>query len=131
MTRRPVEFRDFPEWLEQLAPWGPYRAVIRQWIDGDTCDVLTSLGFNTYGYETIRLRDIDTPEINRLATRDAGLAAKAFVEELAPPGTPVVIETHKDASSFGRYVADVSLPDGRDLGVELVHAGHAVARIAH
>lgn len=131
MSRRPAQFDGYPAWLMEVAPFGPYRCVIALWIDGDTCDVFVDLGLNKYGYETIRLRDVDAPEINRLATRDAGMAAKAFVEELAPQGTPVVIETIKDVTTFGRYVADIMLPDGRDLGAELVNAGHAVARIAH
>lgn len=125
MARRPHQFNDYPPSLMELAPFGPYRAVVALWVDGDTLDVFMDMGVNKYAYETIRLRDVNTPEINRADSREAGLAAKAYAESLAPVGTPVVIVTHKDASSFGRYVADVILGDGRDLGDELLAAGHA------
>lgn len=124
--RRPVEFTDFPDALDALGAFGPYRAVIKHWVDGDTCDVLCDAGLNDYPYVTIRLLGVDTPETNRAASRDAGLRAKAFVEALAPVGTPCVIITEPDAMTFGRYVATVVLADGTDIGQALLAAGHAV-----
>lgn len=124
--RRPLEFTDFPAALEARANWGPYRAVIKHIVDGDTYDVFIDAGLNTYPYCTIRLRGVDTPETNRAASREAGLAAKAFVEALAPVGTPCVITTLPDVLTFGRYVASVTLPDGTDLAQALLDSGHAV-----
>ncbi len=123
--RRPSEFANFPPELETLAAFGPYRAVIKHIVDGDTYDVLCDAGLNRYPYITIRLLGVDTPETNRAASREAGLAAKAFVEALAPVGTACVITTEPDAMTFGRYVASVELADGTNLAQALLDSGHA------
>lgn len=122
--RRPQEFLDFPPALEVEAGWGPYRAVVRQVIDGDTIDVLVDLGLQSYAYETLRLRGIDAPE----RFTPPGKASLLFLRELLPVGTPVVINTHKDPQTFGRYVADVwRVRDGFLVQVaeHLVEHGHA------
>jgi len=131
MAKKPVEFRDFPDSLKDETNFGPYRAVVKEWVDGDTLRVLIDIGFNLYPYETIRIADIDTPELNRAATAEAGRAAKAYAESIAPAGTLIVIDTRPDTESFGRYVAFLMLPDGSDIGTTIVNAGHAVWRIAH
>lgn len=83
-----------------------YRAICEHVVDGDTFDFLVDLGFYTYQYMTIRLKDIDTPEI-RGSEREEGLRVKQAVEELLLHN-PCYIVTEKDtATSFGRFVADV------------------------
>lgn len=124
--RKPIEFSNFPQALADMAPYGPCRAVIKYWVDGDTCDVMLSSGWNEYPYRTIRLRGVDAPELNRAATRAAGQAARDYVLTLAPPGTPCVVLAEPDVQTFGRYVASVVLADGTDVGEALVQAGHAV-----
>lgn len=125
-TRRPHEFVTFPAALAGLAPYGPYRAVVRHVVDGDTLDVLLDLGFNSYTYETLRIRGIDAPERHTPQGREA----QAYVREMLPPGAPVVVQTHKDRQTFGRYVADVSYVGwgGQlvDLATDLVVRGFAV-----
>lgn len=106
--------------------YGPYRAVIRHHVDGDTYDVLIDFGFNQYGYHPVRLLGVDTPETNRPESRAAGLAALDFVRELMPVGSRVLLFTRPDLDSFGRYLAAVRLEDGRDVASELLAAGHAV-----
>jgi micrococcal nuclease len=126
MAREPLEFSQHP------SPFlgGVFRAVCRHVVDGDTFDVLVDLGFNQYAYATIRLRGIDTPETR---TRDAvekarGFAARDRTRRLIE-GMPVVLQTHPDPGTFGRYVAEVRfLQDGewRDLAGVLLAEGHAV-----
>ena len=127
MTRKPVEFLDWPPSLS--ASYGPYRAVVRHHVDGDTFDVLIDFGFNEYRYTALRLAAVDAPEVNRLATKEAGLAAKAFAVSVMPVGARVLLATRPDPDSFGRYVADMTLESGADLATLLVDAGHAVHRV--
>jgi len=131
MAKKPIEFQDFPDELKGEANFGPYRAVVKEWTDGDSLKVLIDIGFNLYPYEPIRIADINAPEKNRAASAEAGRAAKVFAESIAPIGTPIVIDTRPDTETFGRYVAYIMLPDGSDVGTAIVNAGHAVWRIAH
>lgn len=133
--RIPAEFENWPTNLPYS--FGPYRAYVRYIVDGDTLDVMVDVGFNDYVYRTIRLlalvegafKGVNAPEKNRADTKDAGLAAKAWVQTQLPVGTRVIITTRADADSFGRYLGAVYLEDGRDLGSALVEAGHAVFKI--
>jgi len=128
MSRKPVEFRDFPP---DLHPgFGPYPAIVKHIVDGDTFDILADAGLQRYPYVTVRILGIDTPEKNRLATRVAGLAAQAFLEEVMPVGSPIRVDTKPDPDSFGRFLVNVTLPNGDDLGLLLLDAGHAVVMTA-
>ncbi len=124
MARKPVHLRNFPAALR--CPYGPYMAVVEHIVDGDTFDVLADAGFNMYPYRTCRLVGVDTPETNRAASRVAGLAAKAYLEQIMPVGAPVRLHSRPDPDSFGRYLVQVELLDGTDVGESLVVAGHAV-----
>lgn len=127
VVRKPSEFAvERPEAV--MVPFGPYRAVVKYWVDGDTGDFLTDLGLNQYAYVTVRVTGINAAEIygkKEPGDLERGQAALAFALELAPVGTPVVIDTDKDKASFGRFIARITLPDGRDFGEEMVAAGHA------
>lgn len=123
--RKPSEFANFPTTLAALASYGPYRAVIAHVVDGDTFYVMCDVGLNDYAFRVLRLKDVDTPEMNT----PEGKAARYYVLALMPPGTPCVVTTYRDTTTFGRYVADVQfLHDGLsfDLAAFLVNAGHAV-----
>lgn len=122
MSRVPLEFKHWPP--ELAVDFGPYRAVVRHHVDGDTFDALIDWGGNNYGYERVRLLGVDCPEMNRLATRDAGLAALAFVLDVMPVGARVRLHTEKDPDSFGRYLARVELAPGTDLASLIIAAGH-------
>lgn len=124
MSRVPVEFQNWPPHL--AAPFGPYRAVVRHLVDGDTFDAFVSLGMHAYTYQVIRVLGLDTPEVNRVASREAGMAALDFVRGVMPVGARVVLHTEKDPDSFGRFLARVTLPDGRDLASTVIDAGHGV-----
>lgn len=122
--RRPAEFATWPTELPYT--FGPYRAVVAFHVDGDTFDALVDVGWNDYKYKPVRLLGVDTPETNRAATKAAGLAAKAYVQQLIPVGSPVLLHTIPDPDSFGRYLARVQLRDGRDLTDLILAAGHGV-----
>lgn len=132
MSRKPPHFRSFPEALR--CPYGPYMAVVEHHVDADTFDSSWDTGGNVYPYRVCRLMartdmgtvGIDAPEINRLATRDAGLAAKEWLIEHMPVGTPIRIVTRPDPDSFGRFLVTAELENGTDVGVALMAAGHAI-----
>lgn len=113
-----------------------YKAKIIRWIDGDTCDAQVDLGFRTYRTERFRLlgstMGVDTPEKNSKDAAERSLAYQAMgmSASLAPPDGDVIIRTHRALSGdprdgFGRYLAQVMLADGRNLGDVLIEAGLA------
>jgi micrococcal nuclease len=83
-------------------------------VDGDTLDV---------GPERVRVLGIDTPERDECGYAAASRAASALalgrVVRLEPDGTQAARDR------FGRTLAYVRLPDGRDLGELLLRQGLA------
>ncbi len=85
-----------------------YRGVVERVVDGDTLTVFLELGFGAVASERLRLRGIDAPETGT----PEGEKAKVFLAGLLPPGTRVVVQSHR-TDIYGRFVADVLfLPDG-------------------
>lgn len=75
--------------------------------------------------QRIRIADINAPE---LSTQE-GVTAAQFAQTLAKPGDTVTLTSPGPAGShdnYGRILAHVTLPDGRDWGSVMVQAGHAV-----
>lgn len=128
--RRPAEFANFPVELAPPNDYGPYRAVVKHVVDGDTFDVSVSLGMFDYCYATVRLQGIDTPEINSGSEEDKerGKAARDRVRELVQD-KPVRLVTYKDRQTFGRFIADVWYLDAdgtpRSLAATLLEEGHS------
>lgn len=105
-----------------------YSATIIRWVDGDTLwltawrEEKLDLGFRnrlTIRHEhdlECRVYGVDTPE------HTAGKPATAAVNSWAPAGTDVSIETHKPLAEdkYGRWLADIRLPDGRGISAELL-----------
>ncbi len=108
-----------------IGPCYRYKAVCSRVVDGDTYVLDIDLGFRVSVSIEGRLAGVNTPEIYG-ASREQGLAAKAYVEALLI-GQPLIVESHKGARSFARWVVDITLPDGRDLAQALVESGYAVA----
>jgi micrococcal nuclease len=114
------------------------QAAVLSWTDGDTVRVRTGSGV-----VRIRLIGIDAPETSpgERAARQArhlrgdtaviialGRKAKAAAERLAPPGTPVRVETDLQSHDrYGRRLAYLWLADGRMINEELVRQGWALA----
>ena len=61
-----------------------YSCKLDRVVDGDTCDALIDLGFDTWVKKRIRFKGIDTWESRTrdLDEKKKGLAAKAFTKDL-------------------------------------------------
>ena len=61
-----------------------YSCKLERVVDGDTCDALIDLGFNTWVKKRIRFKGVDTWECRTLYLdeKKKGLAAKAFTKDL-------------------------------------------------
>ena len=61
-----------------------YSAKLVRVVDGDTCDALIDLGFDTWVKKRIRFKGVDTWECRTrdLEEKKKGLAAKAFTKDL-------------------------------------------------
>lgn len=102
-----------------------YRAFVDLVVDGDTLQVVIDTGFQSFRRERIRLLGIDTPELRRGTEAGKEKAREARDRVIALVfEREVVIRTEK-ADSFGRWLATVELPDGRDLGRILIAEGLA------
>lgn len=91
-----------------------YDARVVRVIDGDTL-VVEAPGH----VSKIRLFGIDCPEKNQAG----GEHATWFTSNMVMGRTVQV--TERDTDRYGRTVAEISLPDGRDLNQELVKYGQA------
>ncbi len=127
---RPIEFDGHPWSYGKRPP--TYRAVCKRVKDGDTFEMFVDFGLRKYGYEDIRLRGVDTPELSQ-PRNAAELAhaqeAKAFVAGLIE-GKHVIITTYTDTQTYGRFVATVAYYDAieivwRDVGTAIIANGLA------
>ena len=80
--------------------------------------------------ERFRLLGIDTPETNRIVSREAGKAAARYARELAPVGSRVLVRSSK-AGKYGRWLGEIFTAEGsegdlRNVNDELLKSGHAV-----
>lgn len=96
-------------------------ATILRVHDADTLAADLDLGWHiVLRNQPIRLAHCNAPE---LAT-PAGKAALAFVNTLVKAGDQVTLMSHS-LDKYGRVLASVQLPDGRDLAATLVTNGFA------
>lgn len=103
-----------------------YKAYLRKVIDGDTIQVVLDLGFKIFHEETLRLRQIDAPEFSTLQGKKAGRELKKILQNLPF----LIVKTHsKDI--YGRYLADVFLPDlaGKFSAQQTVESGEYLSQI--
>jgi endonuclease YncB( thermonuclease family) len=96
--------------------------------DGDTFLANLDLGWHHWqmapskgtGYGVVRVLDLWCPELHE----PGGQEAKAYAVSLLPfSGEFVTLESHA-LDSFGRSLATVTLPDGRDFATAMIEAGH-------
>ena len=93
-------------------------------IDGDTFEARVDLGWRIQYQITVRLADIDAPELPSVL----GQSAKLFLEQLLPAGTRIIVTSH-ELDKYGRTVGKVMLRlTGADVSARLVAAGLAVFR---
>ena len=104
-----------------------YKAEVLRIIDGDTIVVRADCGFNTFVVLTVRLVEMDAPEV-RGPDKLRGRAATNHLKTLIEKNSPVTITTVKDKrGKFGRYLATLHGRDGRSLNQQMIDDGHAVA----
>ena len=101
-----------------------YSAFVQKVYDGDTITVRVDLGFHTFRVERLRLARINAWEV-RGVERPAGLIARDWLRSQIL-GKDVTVTTEKDKQGkFGRYIAEVLMPDGGNLSDALVATGNA------
>jgi micrococcal nuclease len=104
-----------------------YAARCARVVDGDTIRALFQLGFHVSLEQTVRLLGIDAPETNSpdATARLAAQMAKVRLGQLLPPDLTVIVQTHKtrETDRYGRYLADILLPDGRYVAQVLLAEG--------
>jgi micrococcal nuclease len=101
-----------------------YRAKCVKVIDGDTYDFEVDLGFHTMHQIRVRLKGIDTPELNSKNAEEHAHAERATELATALLVGWVTIRTEKDKIGiYGRYTATVTLSDGVDLAKLLTERG--------
>jgi len=112
-----------------------YKAVITRVYDADTIYADVDMGFgmmnkgdNGKGL-SVRLAFINAPEI-RGEERPAGLVSKEWLQSKLPDGQEIILHTIKWSGKYGRYIADVYIPDENGeyykANDELVKMGLAV-----
>ena len=113
---------------KQVKKFG-YSCKLDRVVDGDTCDALIDLGFNTYVKKRIRFYGVDTWEsrTRNLEEKKKGLAAKAYVEDLLKNSDngKFSIISH-GVGKYGRVLGEIFVK-GYDTSVNqlLMENGHA------
>lgn len=105
-----------------------YAAKVIRVIDADTFVALVDYGFRQHGEWHLRVLNLWSPELST----PEGVIARTAAMELLPVGTPVIVRTRltrtgTEATTLDRYLAEVTLPDGRDFASVMVAAGYGTA----
>ena len=106
-----------------------YTAKLVRVVDGDTCDALIDLGFDTWVKKRIRFYGVDTWEsrTRNLEEKKKGLAAKAYVKDLLENSDEgkFVLKSY-GVGKYGRVLADLFVK-GHEKSVNelLKENGHA------
>tara|TARA_B100001093_G_scaffold504164_1_gene559569 strand:- start:275 stop:661 length:387 start_codon:yes stop_codon:yes gene_type:complete len=106
-----------------------YSAKLQRVVDGDTCDALIDLGFDTWVKKRIRFYGVDTWEsrTRNLEEKKKGLAAKAYVKDLLENSDEgkFLLKSH-GVGKYGRVLGELFVK-GNDTSVNdlLKENGHA------
>ena len=106
-----------------------YSAKLIRVVDGDTCDALIDLGFDTWVKKRIRFKGVDTWECR---TRDKeekvkGLAAKAFTKDLLENSDDgkFALRSH-GVGKYGRVLGELFVKgETKSVNQLLLENGHA------
>ena len=106
-----------------------YSAKLQRVVDGDTCDALIDLGFDTWVKKRIRFKGVDTWE-SRTRNKEEkvkGLAAKEYVKNLLEnsDGGKFSIISH-GVGKYGRVLGEIFVK-GHETSINelLKENGHA------
>jgi endonuclease YncB( thermonuclease family) len=91
-------------------------------LDGDTFSASVNLDADTTVSVRVRLRNVDTPEMNGECEyeRSRAIAARDRLAEIIPVGSMVELSNAKDDKYLGRIDANVADSRGRDVGEILI-----------
>lgn len=98
-----------------------YKGIVERAVDGDTIIIMCDLGFDVFKRVTVRLLNINTPELksgNPLAQE-----AKEFISKLLT-GKQVFFNS-KRYDKYGRSTAEIFL-DGVSVNELMIFKGYAV-----
>lgn len=98
-----------------------YRATVVSVHDGDTLTLDVDLGFYVIVRQSCRLLGINAAELGTTS----GNAAREYLSELLPAGSPVTVASVKPDKYGGRFLGDVMIEQGH-VDVLLMRAGLAV-----
>ena len=106
-----------------------YSAKLMRVVDGDTCDALIDLGFNTWVKKRIRFKGVDTWESRTrdLEEKKKGLAAKAYVKDLLENSDEGKFALRSyGTGKYGRVLGELFVK-GHETSVNqlLIENGHA------
>jgi endonuclease YncB( thermonuclease family) len=103
---------------------GPYLGTVERVVDGDTLSVRVTVWLELDLRVLVRVRGIDAPEVRGRCDLEKSRAAKATValQNLIGSGAVVLTDIEGD-KYFGRVLADVGTPDGKDVGAALLASG--------
>jgi len=106
-----------------------YSAKLVRVVDGDTCDAMIDLGFDTWVKKRIRFMGVDTWEsrTRNLEEKKKGLAAKAYVKDLLENSDEgkFLLKSH-GVGKYGRVLGELFVK-GNEQSVNqlLIENGHA------
>ena len=108
-----------------------YSAKLQRVVDGDTCDALIDLGFDTWVKKRIRFFGVDTWEsrTRNLEEKKKGLAAKEYVKDLLENSDEgkFLLKSH-GVGKYGRVLGELFVKGHEQSVNELLKEnGHASA----
>ena len=106
-----------------------YTAKLQRVVDGDTCDALIDLGFDTWVKKRIRFKGVDTWECRTrdLDEKKKGLAAKAFTKDLLENSDDgkFALRSH-GVGKYGRVLGELFVKgETKSVNDLLLENGHA------
>lgn len=121
--------------VQESAPLAGGRARVTKIVDGDTVHALLMLANSSQlTEEKVRLFGINAPELHPrpgqswsdFTVEPYAQEASDYLEQLCPRGSVIRLEEH-GRDKYGRLLAVIILPDGRDANKLLIEAGLARA----
>ena len=106
-----------------------YKAILDRVVDGDTCDAMIDLGFNTWVKKRIRFKGVDCWESRTrdLDEKKKGLAAKEFTKKLLEHSDEgkFALRSH-GVGKYGRVLGELFVKGNeQSLNELLIENGHA------
>jgi endonuclease YncB( thermonuclease family) len=95
-------------------------------VDGDTFSATMRIWPGLVASERVRVLGVDTPEVNKKATREAGLVSKAYAKAWLEKGD-VELDVLCERDNLSRILAHVTR-DGQNLATLLIEVGLGIPR---